>query len=109
MISERQVSTSATNIWQRLLYIILFFIIYWVAEFVIYAVVIFQFSAVLITGQSNERLLVFGQSLSTYVYQIMRFLTFNSEHCPFPIAAWPKGTPAESVEREPDYGDDNEN
>ncbi len=100
MATDPQATTSGPSIWQRLLYMILFFIIYGVTEFVIYAVVIFQFFAVLITGRSNERLLVFGQSLSTYVYQIMRFLTFNSEQCPFPIAAWPNGTPADNAERE---------
>ncbi len=107
MSTEPQASTSEPNIWQRLLYMLLFFIIYGVTEFVIYAVVIFQFFAVLITGKSNERLLAFGQSLSTYVYQIMRFLTFNSEQHPFPIAAWPTGAPADNVERE--VNDDDEN
>ena len=107
MTSESQVSTSEPSIWQRLLYMLLFFIIYSVAEIVIYASVIFQFLAVLVTGQSNERLLVFGQSLSTYVYQIMRFLTFNSEQHPFPIGAWPKGTPADNSRRDVNDVDEN--
>ncbi len=107
MTSESQVSTSEPSIWQRLLYMLLFFIIYSVAEIVIYASVIFQFLAVLVTGQSNERLLVFGQSLSTYVYQIMRFLTFNSEQHPFPIGAWPEGTPADNSRRDVNDVDEN--
>ena len=98
MTNKSQHSTADPSIWQRLLYMLLFFIIYGVTEIVIYAVVIFQFFAVLITGQSNPRLLVFGQNLSTYVYQIMRFLTFNSEQLPFPITAWPNGAPTDNVE-----------
>ncbi|MGI9294273.1 MAG: DUF4389 domain-containing protein [Pseudomonadales bacterium] len=86
------------SIWKRALYMLLFAIIYSVSEFVIYVVVLFQLFAVVITGQSNEQLLAFGQSLSTYVYQIMRFLTFNSEQHPFPIGPWPKGSPADNPE-----------
>lgn len=93
MEDDLQSAPPEPSIWMRLLYMLLFAIIYGVTELVIYAVVIFQFFAVLITGQSNEQLLAFGQSLSTFVYQIMRFLTFNSEQRPFPIGTWPKGTP----------------
>ncbi len=96
MEDDLQSSPQEPSIWKRALYMVLFVIIYSVSEFVIYAVVIFQFFAVLITGRSNERLLVFGQSLSTFVYQIMRFLTFNSEQHPFPIGPWPAGTPADN-------------
>lgn len=98
MQNEPQDANTEPSIWKRLLYMLLFLIIYGVTEIVIYAVVIFQFFAVLITGQSNQQLLVFGQSLSTFVYQIMRFLTFNSEQLPFPIGAWPKSTPADNFE-----------
>ncbi len=79
--------------WLRGLYMLLFSVIYWVAEMVIVAVVLFQFVHVLFNGKSNERLLKLGQSLSTYVYQIMLFLTFNSEAHPYPLGAWPKGNP----------------
>lgn len=76
--------------WKRGLYMILFVIFYSIAEVVIAAVVLFQFLTVLFTGSSNERLLGFGQALSTYVYQVMRFLTFNSEEYPYPFGEWPE-------------------
>ena len=79
--------------WRRALYMLLFAIIYGVAEIVITFVVLLQFLTTLFTGTTNERLLKLGQSLSTYVYQIMLFLTFNSETHPYPYGAWPKGAP----------------
>ena len=69
--------------WQRGLYM-LFFII---------AIILFQFITIILTGSTNEQLLKFGQNLSTYLYQITQFLTFNSEEHPFPFSKWPSGTP----------------
>ncbi len=79
--------------WQRALYMLLFIVIWGVAEFIISVLVAFQLLSSLFTGGVNERLLKFGQSLSTYVYQIMLFLTFNSEQHPYPFGAWPRGAP----------------
>jgi len=71
---------------------LLFGLLYNVAEIVTWAVVLFQFIAKLITGKTNDQLLLFGRSLSLYIYEIWRFLTFNSEKLPFPFAEWPKAT-----------------
>lgn len=81
--------------WLRGFYMLLFMVIYKVAEIVILALVIFQFLFALFTGHHNERLLKLGQNLSTFVYQIMLFLTFNSDYHPYPFGAWPKGAPKE--------------
>lgn len=87
---------SSSDTWTRILYIILFVIFYSLAEVIISAVVVFQLILVLFTAQKNERLLKLGQSLSTYVYQVMCYLTFNSDHKPYPFGAWPKGEPSVS-------------
>ena len=79
--------------WLRGFYMLLFLVIYNVAEIVILALVIFQFLFALFTGRHNDRLLKLGQNLSTFVYQIMLFLTFNSDYHPYPFGAWPKGAP----------------
>lgn len=75
----------------RGLYILLFTFFYGIAEVVLFAVVVFQFLLTLFTGKTNERLLKLGQSLGTYIYQIVLYITFNSEHQPYPFGAWPKG------------------
>ncbi len=79
--------------WLRGLFMLLFVFISGVARFVIAVVVLFQFFSVLFTGKTNVQLLLLGQNLSTYIYQITLFLTFNSEWRPFPFGAWPDGKP----------------
>ncbi len=81
------------NTWLRGLYMLLFVLISGVARFVIAVVVLFQFFSVLFTGNTNAQLLTLGQNLSTYIYQITLFLTFNSEWRPFPFGSWPDGAP----------------
>ena len=76
------------NVWRRGLMMLIFAFCLGIAKFVMGAVVIFQFLNVLFTGQTNGNLLIFGQQLSRYQYQIMLFLTYNSEKQPFPVAAW---------------------
>lgn len=79
--------------WTRALYMVLFAIAYSVAEVVLTLVVIFQFVAALVTGRVNEPLLKLGQNLSSYIYQIVRFETFNTEERPFPFSDWPDDAP----------------
>lgn len=76
-------------IWMRGLYMLLFVLAYSIAELVITALVVLQFLIVLFTGRGNENLLRLGNNLSAYVYQIVRFETFNSETRPYPFAPWP--------------------
>jgi len=77
------------NTWMRILYMLLFVVAYAVAEFLLTAVVVVQVFFKLITGSLNERLLVLGKQTSQYVYDILRFMTFNSEDMPFPFKNWP--------------------
>ncbi len=98
MAEDIKENLKAGKTWLRGLYIIIFAIFYSIAEIVLFAVVIFQFLLTLFTGQTNQRLLKLGQSLGTYIYQIVMYMTFNSEHQPYPFGAWPKGPP--SVKKE---------
>lgn len=86
---EKNISERST--WVRGLYMLLFLIIYNLAEMLTWAVALIQFAFKLFTGRLNPQLLDFGQSLSLFVYQVWRFLTFNSEELPFPFASWPDG------------------
>lgn len=91
--SELKKNFLSWPVWQRGLFMLLFALIYSVAEVVIAAVVIFQFIGMLILARTNEQLLRLGQSLSTYIYEILLFLTFKSETKPYPFDKWPKGPP----------------
>jgi hypothetical protein len=82
-----------TSSWIRGLYMLLFTFLAGVADFVLFGIVIFQFVHNLFCGETNERLRKLGQSIATYVYQVVKFLTFNSDYHPYPLGAWPKGEP----------------
>ncbi|MEH6651393.1 MAG: DUF4389 domain-containing protein [Motiliproteus sp.] len=77
------------SVWMRGLMMVIFAFCLGVAKFVMFAVVVFQFASVLFTRHTNPKLLRFGQDLSRYQYQIMCFLTYNSEEQPFPVGEWP--------------------
>jgi hypothetical protein len=94
MSNEITENLKQQSTWMRGLYMLLFAVFYSLAEFVLFAVVVFQFLLKLFTGETNPRLLKLGQSLATYIYQIIEFLTFNSDYQPYPFGAWPKKEPA---------------
>jgi len=79
------------EIWQRGLYILLFTVIYGFSKLLIMGIMLFQYVTWIVTGKTNGLLLGFSQGLSTYIYQITIFLSFNSDQRPFPFSAWPNG------------------
>lgn len=97
MDEEIKASLTESKSWLRGLYMLLFAVIYWVAETVLAAVAIIQFIFLLIAHGPNERLRDFGDDLSVYFYQIVSFLTFNTEDKPFPFEPWPSGSDKRSL------------
>ncbi|HEX6998867.1 MAG TPA: DUF4389 domain-containing protein [Gammaproteobacteria bacterium] len=81
--------------WLRLLFMIVMVVLYAVSRVVTGVVIVLQFCFVLFTGSTNARLLELGQSLATYTYQLIRYLTFVSDERPFPFDLdWPSGRSA---------------
>ena len=74
----------------RLLYVVLYALIYAVAEVVVAAVIILQFGFKLATGKINDRLNSFSASLNRFIYQILEFATLRSDDKPFPLGDWPE-------------------
>ncbi|NOQ69113.1 MAG: DUF4389 domain-containing protein [Gammaproteobacteria bacterium] len=95
MSNEIKENLKQQSTWIRGLYMLMFALFYSIAEIVLFAVVLVQFFLKLFTGQTNPRLLMLGQSIATYIYQIIQFLTFNSDYQPYPFGPWPKGEPSE--------------
>lgn len=77
------------SMWRRLLYMLLFVIAYSVVETILTAIVIIQILFRLFTARTNERLLKFSAQAATYIFEVLQYLTFNSEEKPFPFADWP--------------------
>jgi len=75
--------------WLRGLYMLLFAVVFNLAELVLAAVAVFQFLAQLLTGGSNRRLQGFGAHLGEYLRELTDFLTYAEEAKPFPFGPWP--------------------
>jgi len=71
-------------------YILLFALFYSLAEVVLSAIVIFQFLHTLVKDNVNSRLKIFSSQLNVYVYDILQYVTYNSEVKPYPFAQWKK-------------------
>jgi hypothetical protein len=81
--------TWARGFFMLLFSLLLFALAYSPVRIIIGATVLFQFGAVLFVGTPNQRLLDFGYSLAVYAFQIITYLTYNSEKKPFPFSDWP--------------------
>jgi len=82
--------------WTRLLFMVICSVLVGLASLVGSFIVIFGFLWLLFTGEVNRELRQVGQSLAAYIYEIIRFLTFNTEDKPFPLGnKWPSGDESE--------------
>ena len=80
--------------WLRLFFMFVVLLLYSVSRVVVGMVVLLQFFWVLFTAETNRSLEHLGQSLATYTYQVICYLTFNTEMRPFPFDLdWPAGPP----------------
>ena len=89
MSEMTQQSPERSEIWKRALFMLLFLVLYSVAEIVLQILALVQLVLVLVTGGANDKLLRLGSSLAIYVRQVFSYLTFNTEEQPFPMSEWP--------------------
>jgi len=82
-----------TNIWLRLVFMLVFAVVFAATRVVLVVVIAAQFLWVLFTANRNDKLLGFGSQLATFIYQIYRYLSFNTEKRPFPFDDFPSATP----------------
>jgi len=87
-----------TEGWVRVLFVALFWVVFYLTQLVVAAVVVAQCVFTLITGQPNQQLLQFGDSLTRYVQEILRYITFNTDQRPFPFSDFPKSDLVITVE-----------
>jgi len=86
---EENVKSRST--WLRLVFMIVFYVLATVASAVCSVVVVLGFLWVLFTGEKNRQLQQAGQVIATYIYEIIRYLSYNTDDRPFPFD---KGLPA---------------
>ncbi len=90
--AEIKQSLRRRDSWLRGAYILLFAVIYGVAEFVFWVVVLFQFGSLLFTGGPNLRVRAFSDSLCLFLYQVLQYMSLNTEERPYPFGEWPGDT-----------------
>lgn len=94
--SDLQDNVSSRSTWIRLVFMLVFVFLYGISRLVTVAVVVVQFFQVLFTGQANDQLKSLGHSLAIYSFEVIDYLTFNTEIRPYPLdAEWPRDWPDE--------------
>lgn len=94
--SEIEKNVKEKSTWVRLFFMVVLAFLYGVSRIVVGAVVVVQFFYVLFTGQTKDQLKTFGHSLAIYSYEIIDYLTFNTDLKPFPFEGeWPTSLPGE--------------
>lgn len=73
----------------RILYVVLFYVIYSFTELLLLGITIIQTALNLFTGEPSNTLREFGASLGQYVKEIAAFLSYSSDTKPYPFSSWP--------------------
>ncbi|MBF7144905.1 MULTISPECIES: DUF4389 domain-containing protein [Pseudomonas] len=77
----------------RILWMLLFALVWYIAQFILGALVLLQLICRLVYGAPNAALMSFGDSLSRYLAQIGQFGSFHTETKPWPFSSWPSSGP----------------
>ena len=80
---EQNLKSRAT--WLRLLFMALFGLFISFAGMVGTVIVVIGFFWVLFTGEVNRERRQVGQAIASYIYEVVRYLTFNTDDKPFPF------------------------
>jgi hypothetical protein len=76
--------------WLRLLFMFIYGLIISLTGMVGTVIVVLGFFWVLFTGKVNRELRQIGQAIATYIFEMIRYMTFNTDDKPFPFGgAWP--------------------
>lgn len=94
-MSESPKQMQRESIVLRVLWMLLFLLVWQVAATLLGALVLVQLIYRLVYGAPNGSLMGFGDSLSRFLAQIGRFGSFHTEQKPWPFADWPAPRPAD--------------
>jgi hypothetical protein len=85
-----KVNVAKSGTWIRLAHMLVLALAVWLAMGMLWATALVQFLSQLLTGAPIERLSRFGAALAIYISEVALFLTYGSEHKPFPYAPLPE-------------------
>jgi len=85
---EENLKSRAT--WTRFIFMVISYLLVSLAGLVGSVIVVLGFLWVLFTGEVNRELRGVGQSLASYIFESIRYLSFNTDDRPFPFGnKWP--------------------
>ncbi len=73
----------------RALYILLYLIIGRFISMVLFVIAITQYIYSWLTGEPNEKILLFSEGLAEYTKQLVSYVGFNTDEKPWPVGDWP--------------------
>lgn len=88
-MNESSNQTQRESIILRVLWMLVFLVVWQLAELLLGGLVLVQLIYRLIYGAPSASLMNFGDSLSQFLAQIGRFGSFHSDQKPWPFADWP--------------------
>ena len=88
MATELKENLGSKTAWRRLLYMLLFVVIFELVGLVLALVVVVQVVLTLLTGGANARLQHLGEEFGGYLHRIVAFLAYATEDMPYPFSAW---------------------
>ncbi|MBL4773619.1 MAG: DUF4389 domain-containing protein [Alcanivoracaceae bacterium] len=77
------------EIFSRIFYTVLFSIIGWMSLWVFCFVVLIQFGFLLVTGQVNSNLKGFNKEVGLFLFDLIKYISFQTNKKPFPFRDWP--------------------
>ena len=91
-MNKEEVKQNVKNVdtWLRGLFIIVFGIIFYALYAVLWVVILLQFFTKVLTGTLNAQISGFSVGLTNYAFQILNYMTFQSEERPWPFSPWPQ-------------------
>ena len=86
MDTASPMTSSRKSIAVRLLFSLLFFVIFELLKIIVMFSTLFQFIYLFLAGTYSQPLRRFCNKLSSYAYRVLRFVTLNDNSKPFPFA-----------------------
>ena len=87
---QMEENLKSKSTWLRGLFICIYAALVWLASMVGAFVVVLGFFWKLFTGDINDQLRQAGQGIASYIFEAVRYMTFNTDAKPFPFGEpWP--------------------
>jgi hypothetical protein len=76
--------------WIRILFVIAFYFVYYLAALLLGLFAVLQFLFHLFTNEPNKNLTKVGVGFRNYMVQIINYVTYQTTEKPFPFSSFPK-------------------